>query len=173
MQPEPTEVSQETSSTQSIPGIQNAYLQHGLQDCDEPDPRLLSYKEERDEPRCSVSEADASAPFTANLDDADETPLRRMRADSSPRTRSPVDRFAEYEKALNVSPKRSNEGPGFKIVEKSKKARENGSPIATFPNGMLSDFIGFVGRRVVLTQVQRFLRTFSHIFRRPPCRQSR
>ncbi|KAI9872945.1 MAG: hypothetical protein M1830_001038, partial [Pleopsidium flavum] len=140
MQPEPTEVSQETSSTQKTPGTQNAYLQHGLQNYDELGSRPLSREEERDEPSCS-GEADASEPDKANPDKEDETSVRWMRPDSSPRTRSPVDRIVEYEKASNFSTKRNNEGPGFKIVEKSKKARDNGSPISISPNEVLTHIL--------------------------------
>lgn len=141
MPSEPTKVPQENSSTQITPATQTPSLQHGFQGHDERAPHFLPTQEDRDEPSYSISEAHASAEsaeVATHLDKNDEGSLRRMRSDSSPRTRSPVDRISEYESATTVSPKRDGNGPGFRIVEKSKKTRDNRLLIATFPNGMLS-----------------------------------
>lgn len=142
MLPEPTEVSKEVSS-QVTSEIQSTHLQHGLRDDHEPGTRLLPLEEERDDPRCVVNETDPSAKPSTNFNRTIETPVRRLNPESSLRTRSPVDRIAEYENALNASPKKDNEGPRFKVVEKKNtKPRDESLSISAFPNGRLSDSPG-------------------------------
>ena len=155
MLPEPTEVSIKASS-QVTTELQTAHPQHGRRNDHEPGSRLLPFEGERDNPRCLVSETDASATSPTDLERPIETPLRRLKSDSSSGTRSPVDRIAEYENALNVSPKKGNEGPRFKVVEKKNtKLRDETLSIAAFPNGRLGNGSSFVLNGFLLIQSQR------------------
>lgn len=137
MLPEPTKVSTETSSPVS-PEQQTAHLQHGLCDDYEPGTRLLPSEGERVDSSCVVIETDVSTTSSTDFDKAIETPLRRLKTEPSSRTGSPVDRIAEYENVLNASPKKGNEGPRFKVVEKKHiGSRDENLSIAAFPNGRL------------------------------------
>ena len=153
MQPEPTEVSTEASSTQVLP-VQNTYIQHGFRDINEPGARPPP-GEERVEPRESVADADTAVLSTANLDKTVETPSSWMKTTSAQRTQSPVDRIAEHERALTTSPKKSNEGLRFKVVERNKNPRDENSSIAAFPNGRHGRDLHPIGRASILIQIQR------------------
>lgn len=149
MPSEPTTVSTEASSP-VLSEIHTANLQHGLRDDHEPGTRLLPLEGERVDPRCVVDETDASTTSSTDSDKTMETPLRRLRTEtSSLRTRSSVARIAEYENALKASPKKGNEGPRFKVVEKKHlRSRDESLSIAAFPNGRLSDGSVFISKLV-------------------------
>ncbi len=145
---EPTAVSTEASSP-VLSEIHTPNLQHGLRDDYEPGTRLLPLEGERVDPRCVVDETDASTTSSTDSDKTMETPLRRLRTETSLRTRSSVARIAEYENALKASPKKGDEGPRFKVVEKKHlRSRDESLSIATFPNGRLSDGLVFISKLV-------------------------
>ena len=64
-----------------------------------------------------------------------------LRPELPPKTRASIDRISEYERALTPSPRRNDSGPGFKVIQKAKKAAVPGtSTIVDFPNGRSLDF---------------------------------
>lgn len=139
MLPEPTKVSTE-ASPQVYSELKTTDLQHGLHNDEQSGTRLLPFEEGRVDPRCIVNETDAFARISTDPDQTIETAPRRLKTESSSGTRPPVDRIAEYENALNASPKKSNEGPRFKVVEKKHtRSGDESLSIAAFPNGRLSD----------------------------------
>ncbi len=156
MPSEPTAVSTE-ASTPVLSEIQTAHLQHGLRDDHEPGTRLPPFEGERVDLRCVVNETDAPTTSSTNSDKTTETPLRRLKTETSLRTRSPVARIAEYQNALKLSPKKGNEGPRFRVVEKKhSRSRDESLSIAAFPNGRLSDAPVFISDQTILIQGQRF-----------------
>ena len=150
MLPEPTEVSTQAFS-QVTSEIQVANLHHGLRDDHEPGTRLLPFEGERDDPRCVAIETGASPRRSTDVEKTIEKSLQGLKPESSSRTRSSVDRIAEYENALNASPKKGLEGPRFRVVER-KNTRPHGESlsIASFPNGRLSNLSDFIPNRPML-----------------------
>lgn len=143
MLPEPTEVSTEASS-QVLSELKTTDLQHGLHNDQQPGTRLLPFEEGRVDRGCVVDETDAFAGSSTDPAKTTETAVRRLKTESSSGTRSSVDRIAEYENALNTSPKKAKEGPRFKVVEKKHpRVGDESVSIAAFPNGRLSAGSGF------------------------------
>ncbi len=141
MQSEPTEVSK-TSTNTTVPASRDAYFQHGTHTPHQPGSRLSSLGEERDDSGLSAGEADSSVASAPHLDRTIESSSEGKRTESPLRTHSPVDRIAEYERALTASQKRQHDGPGFRVVDRKKKTRDEGLSIAAFPNGKLNGSLG-------------------------------
>ncbi|KAI9821896.1 MAG: hypothetical protein M1827_002478 [Pycnora praestabilis] len=143
MQPEHTEAITQISHTSPNLETQRT-TQHGLDDHhDHSASRLPLRTGGCGEPESPASDANSSSsPLSAELDTVVGRGLRRLSPEESPlRARSAVNRIANYEKALSLLPKRKYEGPGFKVIAKSKKSGEGSSAITSFPNEVLTHIL--------------------------------
>lgn len=135
MQSEPTDTSQNKLFT----GLTQATHQpshHGFDRPHELSSRPLGPGEGGRGTARSAESADATPPFVASNDEPSERSTRGLKS-TSPRTPSPVDRIIEHENAVNYSPRRRNEGPGFTVVKGGKKLGNGQVALGDFPNGLL------------------------------------
>ena len=134
MQPEPNEITQKILLTQNTQDSHHP-SHHGIDHYDEQPSSRPRTGEGSPDPRRSASDIESSASSDRGSDDASGSLLRRLSPPSSPRTRSPVDRIAKYEKALTYVLKKRTEVPGFTVVQREKKASSSQTAITDFPNG--------------------------------------
>ena len=136
MQSEPNNTSQNTLSTERTQ-VNEQPSHHGLDHPHERTSRPLHPGEGGRGIPSSTQPAEATLPPVANNCEKSERSTRRVNSTSS-RTPSPVDRIIEHEKAVNYSPRRRTEGPGFTVIKGGRKLGNRQVALADFPNGMLS-----------------------------------
>jgi hypothetical protein len=169
MQPQPTEVSQNTQSVESA-AEPSELSHHGIQ-------------HDHDQASCHLlSRGDGRAPNTplhqpaAVLGGPPVSPQPRVAQTSSvgwvndnirPKPGTPIDRISQYEQALTPSPRKSPDLVGFKVV--SGKKGGLGTPITDFPNGTASSCILYSS--LDTNSAKRCSRIFYRIFHLSPCRQ--
>lgn len=135
MQSEPTDISQNKLST-GLTQVTHQPSHHGFDRPHELSSRHLGPGEGGRGTSCSVEPADAAPPFVASDDETSERSTRGLKS-TSPRTPSPVDRIIEHENAVNYSPRRRNDGPGFTVVKGGRKLGNGQVALGDFPNGLL------------------------------------
>ena len=137
MQSRPIDLSQEQlhCSTQQN---SNRPTQHGFSHNHDRVPRYL--------PDGDTSRNSASFTFAAGVPPSPSSsggssagsPSWRLSNEVARQISPPVDRIAQYEERLIISPRRTNDGPEFRLVPKSKKSGHDTCTILDFPNGKLT-----------------------------------
>lgn len=137
MQPEPTQVTQRSSSPHRSPD-ESTTSHHGLQQRDH---RALGsshcVEHEGEHGRPALRDKTAAV-HTAGSPPSTDNSIARLRSVSPPQPRSPGERIAEHERASTYSTKKRNEGPGFTVIHRGKKSGTGQCTITDFPNGWLS-----------------------------------
>lgn len=135
MQPEATNGSKHDSPQQPTPDNRHSSSQHGICDHDQRAP-LLPDQEEQREP-CCCDDHD----FESLLDSPEHvtSPHEATRLTST--SPSPRNRIAEYENALINPTQRRREGPVFDVIKKERNPGDKASPVANFPNEILTHIL--------------------------------
>ena len=129
MQPEPSQASQNTLSTEVAPEYPATTSQHGLQDRGKQLSLLSHYNGDPGEP----APADAAGEHASRESSRDRDSDAATRL--NPASPSPKDRITEYENALVQTPRKRNQGPAFEVIKSTRKPDDKSCPIAKLPNG--------------------------------------
>ena len=136
MQPEPTQVTQKSSSPKVSPDHHQSN-HHGRQQQDHHALGSLHSGESGGEDHRSTHRpATTAAPPALLGSPVSEHSVARLSSASPPHSRSPVNRISEHEKARPYTPKTKHGGPSFTVVQRSRKSGGPGQcAITGFPNG--------------------------------------
>ena len=134
MQSRPIDLSQEPFLT-NIQENSDQRTQYGFNRNNEHAPPYFPGGDRPEGSLSSASDADVPVSPSSSSESSRGTSSWRLRKDVARQTPPLLDRIAQYEKASTPPPKRSSDGPGFRIVPKTKKSGGESSAISDFPNG--------------------------------------
>ena len=134
MQPEPTKVTQKSSSL-NHPQDASTTSHHGLPELDPHASGSLHTGTSEGEYRRAAAEPESASAGAATTPPPTEPSIARLRSVSPPQPRSPGERIAEHERASTYSSKKRHEGPAFTVVHRQKASSPGQISIMNFPNG--------------------------------------
>lgn len=147
MQPEPTRLTQKSSSSNSSPDPnqpnhhgRHEHDQHALGD-------LLSGESGGEDHSSAHRPATTAARPAVRGSPVSEPSATRLNSVSPPHSRSPVSRISEHEKASSYLPRKKHNGPSFTVVQRRRIPGPGNCTITDFPNGE--------SRNAFLTSCQR------------------
>ena len=133
MQSRPTEAPKDSS--QANPPHSPTTSQYGFRPRDSQAPNLSSAGAGGDAASRSVSSVTTDPQPLPGASSSDRPLPEELRSESTPRTRSPVDRIIEYEKALAGPSRGTSQGLDFKVISSPREAGTESLGINRFPNG--------------------------------------
>ncbi|KAI9829852.1 MAG: hypothetical protein M1819_005950 [Sarea resinae] len=142
MQPESAEVYPRSPITNPSQASESASTQHGLGD-DQSLPRP-SLGEGRSDSVTSFGGSETLIEAESPGPPKEEHSQALKASSESPQGRPSVDRIAEYENGLLSPPVGKYEGPGFKVTRRTAKPGDRSSPIANFPNEVLTHILSYL-----------------------------
>src|SRR6266536_2643566 len=134
MQPQPTEVSQNTQSLEhtqesSQPSQYGSHHEH-----DQASGHLLDGGDGRGSHSSLPSDPPAGRSVVVPQPRSPQTSsLGWLNDDNRPKSSTPIHRISQYEQALTPSPRKSPDLVGFKVIQGKKGS--SGTPLTDFPNG--------------------------------------
>lgn len=138
MQPEPTPITQKSSTSDPQDNPQS--LHHGRQQQDHHAPGNLSSEESEGRDQRSTHRPAATAiPSPGRGSPRSDRSTSRLSSVSPPHSRSPGERIAEHEKATSYISRKKHGGPSFTVVQKSKNAGPSQGSVMDFPNGNINN----------------------------------
>ena len=133
MQSRPTEALKDSSQAnpaQSAPSNQYGFYPHDIQA-----PYLSSVEAGVDASSRSPRSETSDLPLHSGFAPPVKPPPEELNSNPAPRTRSPVDRIIDYEKATALPSKSKARELSFKVVSTSQEANAESLSILDFPNG--------------------------------------
>lgn len=135
MQPEPTRLTQKSSSPNASPDP-SQLSHHGRQEHDQHALGDLPSGESGSEDSSSAHRPGrTAAPPALRGSPVPEPSPARLSSVSPPHSRSPVSRISDHEKASSYIPRKKHSGPSFTVVQRRRVSGPEHCTITEFPNG--------------------------------------